>query len=154
IVLTHGHFFDPTQAFNHEIGKAFSRKAPLTKEEIRKIRHNYFRRVSLYQNVVSGLSMKKELREWFSSLYEPLTSFSTKYIHRNRKSFLPPAMKHSIQHYVQYCCRQKKVEGVIFGHTHRAGKAILNEGPVRCIWNCGTFLKESSKSPEGTFLTI
>src|SRR5262249_31214299 len=87
IILTHGHFFDPNQAFNHEIGKVFSGRDPLTKEEIRKVRHAYFRRVSLYQNVVSGFSMKRELREWFSSLYEPMTAFSTKFLHRKHKSF-------------------------------------------------------------------
>lgn len=154
LILTHGHQFDPTQAFSHEVGKIFRKKENLSKEEIRKIREQYFRRVSLYQNVVSGLSMKRELRKWFSSLYEPLTAFKQTWEHRSRKTFLTPAMRRSIEAYVRYFCRAKKVDGLIFGHTHKPGKASLTTGPVRYIWNAGTFLKESASSPLGSFITI
>lgn len=154
IVLTHGHFFDPTQAFNHEIGKVFSKTEELHRKEIYKIRHNYFRRVSFYQTVVSGLSVRRELREWFNSIYQPVTELTNRLHHRSRKTFLTPAMKRSIEQYVRYCCRSKKVIGVVFGHTHRPGKAKLNSGKVRYVWNAGTFLRESKNSPAGSFLTI
>jgi hypothetical protein len=42
----------------------------------------------------------------------------------------------------------------VFGHTHRPGKAKLNSGQVRYVWNAGTFLRESKNSPAGSFLTI
>lgn len=154
IVLTHGHFFDPTQAFNHEIGKVFVRIPELQKKQIPKIRHDYFRRVSFYQTVVSGLSMRRELREWFNNIYQPVTELTNRLHHRSRKSFVTPAIKRSIEQYVRYCCRSKKIEGVVFGHTHRAGKAKLNGGQVKYVWNAGTFLRESKRSPTGTFLTI
>jgi UDP-2,3-diacylglucosamine pyrophosphatase LpxH len=154
LILTHGHFFDPTQAFSHEVGKIFRKGENLSKEEIRKIREQYFRRVSLYQNVVSGLSMKRELRKWFTSLYEPLTAFKQTWEHRKRKSFLTPAMRRSIEAYVRYCCRPAKKTSLIFGHTHKPGNAQLTSGPVQYIWNAGTFLKESASSPLGSFITI
>jgi UDP-2,3-diacylglucosamine pyrophosphatase LpxH len=154
VILTHGHLFDPSQAFSHEVGKVFRKSQNLSREEVRKIRERYFRRVSLYQNVVSGLSMKKEFREWFSFLYDPLTAFKQNWKHRSRKSFLTPAMRRSIEAYVRYCCRPGKVEGLIFGHTHKPGQAVLNSGPVRYVWNSGTFLHESPTSPLGSFVTI
>jgi len=154
IILTHGHFFDPTQAFNHEIGKIFSKTGPLSRDQIVRLRQNYFRRVSLYQNLVSGISMRKDLRDWFSSLYQPVTSWKQKFQHRQRKQFLTDAMKRSIEHYVTFCCRPGRVHGVIFGHTHRPGTATLQNGPVRYVWNCGSFLRESSQSPLGSFITI
>jgi UDP-2,3-diacylglucosamine pyrophosphatase LpxH len=154
VILTHGHLFDPSQAFSHEVGKVFRNTENLNREELRKIRERYFRRVSLYQNVVSGLSMKKEFRQWFSSLYDPLSAFKQNWKHRSRKAFLTPAMKKSIEAYVRYCCRPGKVEGLIFGHTHKPGKATLSSGPVRYVWNAGTFLRESPTSPTGSFITI
>jgi UDP-2,3-diacylglucosamine pyrophosphatase LpxH len=154
VILTHGHLFDPSQAFSHEVGKVFRESENLSREEIRKIRERYFRRVSLYQNVVSGLSMKKELRNWFSSLYEPLTAFKQSWEHKSRKSFVTPAMRKSIEAYVRYCCRPGKVQGLIFGHTHKPGKIALSSGPVHYVWNAGTFLRESQKSPLGSFITI
>lgn len=154
IILTHGHFFDPSQAFSHEVGKVFSKGSGLSTEEICKLRHAYFRRVSLYQNVVSGFSMKKELRQLFSALYEPLTSIQHRLRHRTRKTFLTPATVRSIESYILFCCRRMKVDAVIFGHTHRAGSATLPHGPVRHVWNAGTFLRESPRSPDGTFITV
>ena len=154
IILTHGHFFDPTQAFNHEIGKVFSKTQGLPRKDIQRIRQAYFRRVSFYQTVVSGLSMRRELRDWFNNIYQPVTELTNRMHHRSRKSFLTPVMKRSIEQYVRYCCRPKKVDGVIFGHTHRAGMAKLSGENVRFVWNSGTFLRESNKSPLGSFLTI
>ena len=154
IILTHGHFFDPSQAFSHEIGKVFSGSSGLSAEQIRKLRHAYFRRVSLYQNVVSGFSLKKELRQMFSALYEPFTSIQHRLRHRARKTFLTPATLRSIDSYIRYCCRRMKVDAVIFGHTHHAGSATLAHGPVKHVWNAGTFLRESPRSPDGTFVTI
>jgi UDP-2,3-diacylglucosamine pyrophosphatase LpxH len=157
VVFTHGHFFDPTQAFNHEVGKIFSdatRGGKLEKSQIRKIRNDYLRRVSLYQNMVNTFMMKKELRNWFSSIYQPLTSWTQHFVHRKRKRFLTKAMALSIEHYVSFCCRTKRVDAVVFGHTHRAGKAEMQNSSVRYIWNSGTFLRESSASPAGSFLII
>lgn len=154
ILMTHGHFFDPTQAFSHEVGKVFSNTDKLDAKEIQKLRHSYFRRVSLYQNVVSGFSMKKELRQLFSAVYEPFSSLKHRFRHRTRKAFLTPAMLRSIESYIRFCCRRMKVHGVIFGHTHHPGKAVLANGPVGHIWNTGSFLRESPKSPHGSFVTI
>lgn len=154
IVLTHGHFFDPTQAFNHEVGKIFSGAGALSRKQIARIRQNYFRRASLYQNLVSGFSIKKEMREWFCSLYHPFTALKARMTHRKRKTFLTAAMRRSIEHYITFCCRPGKVAGVIFGHTHRPGKAAITGGPVRYVWNSGTFLKESKSSATGSFITI
>lgn len=154
VVLTHGHFFDPTQAFSHEIGKVFAKGSTLTSKEIHKLRHIYFRRVSLYQNIVSGFSMKKEIRQMFSAVYEPMMSLKHRIYHKSRKAFLTPAMIRSIESYVTFCCRRMKVHGLVFGHTHKAGKALMPQGPVRNIWNCGTFLRESPDSPAGTFVII
>jgi len=154
IILTHGHFFDPTQAFNHEIGKIFAGSVSLSREQIVKLRHNYFRRVSLYQNLVSGISMRRDLRDWFSSLYQPVTAWKQKFQHRSRKQFLTGEMKRSIENYVKFCCRPGRVQGVIFGHTHRPGFATLQNGPVQHVWNCGSFLRESGHSPLGSFITI
>jgi len=154
IILTHGHFFDPTQAFNHEVGKLFAKSGSLTKKEILRMRHDYFRRVSLYQNVVSGFSTKKELREWFNTMYHPFSSIKQMFHHRSRKAFLTRAMRTSIEHYVTFCCRPGRVDGVIFGHTHRPGKATLHNGRISHVWNSGCFLKESKDSPDGSFITI
>ena len=154
VIMTHGHFFDPTQAFSHEIGKVFGKRPGMTADEIRKLRHKYFRRVSLYQNVVSGFSMKKELRQLFSALYEPLSSVKHMFRHKTRKTFVTPAMIRSIAMYVDYCCRRMKVDGVVFGHTHHPGAMMLHSGPVQHIWNTGTFLRESPSSPSGSFVTI
>lgn len=152
LLLSHGHFFDPTQAFNHEIGKVFSEEN-LTRKEIQRIRTDYLRRVSLYQNLVSGFSMQRGLREWFTSLYQPFTAFKLKLGHRTKKTFLTPAMKQSIRNYVTFCCRGK-FAGLIFGHTHHAGYAAIPDGPVSHVWNTGTFLKESEPGPRGSFITI
>src|SRR5207249_4822880 len=120
----------------------------------RKMRHAYMRRVSLYQNVVSTFMMRKELRDWFSLIYQQLTSWSQHFVHRKRKKFLTTAMARSIDHYVTFCCRSKHVDGVIFGHTHQAGNAEQEKSQVRYIWNSGTFLRESNSAPDGSFLTI
>jgi UDP-2,3-diacylglucosamine pyrophosphatase LpxH len=154
VIFTHGHFFDPTQAFNHEVGKIFSRAENLEQKQIRRIRHDYMRRVSLYQNVVSTFMMRKELRDWFSLIYQPLTSWSQHFVHRKRKRFLTKAMIRSIDHYVAFCSRSKKVDGVIFGHTHQAGKADVSQQHVRYVWNSGTFLREAPSSPDGSFLIL
>ncbi|HSP07650.1 MAG TPA: metallophosphoesterase [Acidobacteriota bacterium] len=154
ILLTHGHFFDPAQAFSHEVGKVFSKGSGLSTEEVRRLRHDYFRRVSLYQNVVSGFSMKKELRQLFSALYEPFTSIQYRIRHRTRKTFLTPATLRSIESYILFCCRRMKVDGLIFGHTHHSGSASLRHGPVKHVWNAGTFLHESPGSPDGSFILI
>ena len=63
-------------------------------------------------------------------------------------------MIRSINQYVSFCCRSKKVDAVIFGHTHRAGKAKLSDGAVRYVRNSGTFLRESPFSPAGSYLII
>jgi len=154
LILTHGHFFDPTQAFNQEIGRVFRGSVDLTREQVSRIRHRYFRRVSLYQNVVCGLSMKKELRDAFSALYQPVSMLKHKLSHRSRKTFLTPAMIRSIRNYVRFCCRAKNVEGIIFGHTHRPGQTTIGDGIPRVVWNCGSFLRESPKSPLGSFITV
>lgn len=151
MILTHGHFFDPSQGFSHEVGKVFSKTSHLSAEELRKIRHNYFRRVSHYQNVIGGFSLQNNLRERFTSVYHSYTALKTGLTHRSRKKFLTPAMKVSIRSYLDYCCRPKKIDGVIFGHTHKAGSD--HSEPVK-VWNSGTFLKESPQSPAGSFITI
>ena len=154
LILTHGHFFDPTQAFNHEVGKVFAGSGSLSRRQIAKLRHDYFRRASLYQNLVCGFSMRKEIRQWFSSIYHPFTALTNRIAHRSRKTFLTPAMRRSIEHYVTFCCRPGNAVGVVFGHTHKPGKAMIQSGPVRCVWNAGTFLRESSSSPLGSYITI
>ena len=154
VILTHGHFFDPTQAFNHEIGKLFARAGTKSAQEKNRMRHSYFKRLSLYQNVISGISMKKELRELFNALYQPVTLLQKSWKHRTRKSFLTPSMRRSIDQYAAVCCRPGRVDGLIFGHTHHAGSAHFSTGMVPNIWNAGTFLRESRNSPCGTFLTL
>jgi hypothetical protein len=152
--MTHGHFFDPSQAFNHEIGKVFAKTSNLSQKEVHRLRQAYFRRVSFYQTVVSGLSTRRELRDWFNNIYQPVTDLTNRLHHRSRKSFLTPAMRKSIEQYARYCCRPGKVDAVIFGHTHLAGKAKLQSDMVRFVWNSGTFLRESKDSPLGSFLII
>lgn len=152
LLLTHGHFFDPTQAFHHEVGKIFSGEN-LTRKDIQRVRSTYMRRVAMYQNLVSGFSMQRGLREWFTSLYQPFTALKIKIGHRTRKTFLTPAMKKSIGNYITYCCRGK-FAGVIFGHTHHAGYSALPDGPVPHVWNAGTFLREAENGRRGSFLTI
>lgn len=152
VILTHGHFFDPTQAFSHEIGKVFPESKELSREELKRIRHNYFRRVSHYQNIIGGFSLQNNLRESFTSIYHSYTSLTQGFeVHRLRKTFMTPAMRRSIRNYLRFCCRSKNIEGVIFGHTHKAGWDHAE--PVK-VWNVGTFLKEASSSPAGSFLTI
>jgi UDP-2,3-diacylglucosamine pyrophosphatase LpxH len=153
LVLTHGHFFDPSQAFQHEIGKVFRSARGLSAADIRKKRHAYFSRVSLYQNVMSGLAIRKELRRAFSSLYEPLTSVQQRLRPQSRRKVATPGMVDAMRYYLQFCCRRRNVAGLIFGHTHRAGQMKV-EGDGLRIWNTGTFLRESSRSPRGTFITI
>jgi UDP-2,3-diacylglucosamine pyrophosphatase LpxH len=151
ILLTHGHYFDPTQSFYQEITKAFPH--PVTREQIPELRKTFFRRASAYQNVVSGLSIQPRLRNIFNSVYQPISSLKHSLHHRNRKSFLTPAMRRNIECYAAFCCRGK-VDGVIFGHTHRAGTASFQDGSIRRVWNSGTFLRESKDSPIGSFLTL
>jgi len=151
LLLTHGHYFDPSQSFYQEIAKAFA--DPVPKNEIPKLRKAFFRRASAYQNIVSGLSIQPRLRTLFNSVYQPISSLKHSLHHRNRKAFVTPAMRRNIECYTTFCCRGK-VEGVIFGHTHRAGKASFHDGPIRHIWNSGTFLRESKDSPAGSFLTL
>jgi UDP-2,3-diacylglucosamine pyrophosphatase LpxH len=151
ILLTHGHYFDPAQSFYQEIAKAFPPSA--SRDEIPKHRKAFFRRASAYQNVVSGLAIQPRLRTIFNSFYQPVTSIKQSLRHRDRKSFLTKAMRRNIESYVQFCCRGK-VEGVIFGHTHHPGKTSFQDGAIRHVWNCGTFLRESPSSPIGSFLTV
>jgi UDP-2,3-diacylglucosamine pyrophosphatase LpxH len=154
LILTHGHFFDPTQAFNHEIGKLFARAAKHDKNQLLKIRHTYMRRVSFYQGLASMVMTRRDLRSVFNALYQPFTALQEKIGHRMRKSFLTPAMKNSIENYVAFCCRTRNVDGLIFGHTHRAGHAMIKNCTPHYIWNTGAFLRESKKSPHGSFITI
>jgi UDP-2,3-diacylglucosamine pyrophosphatase LpxH len=151
ILLTHGHYFDSSQSFYQEIAKVFPQS--ISREEIPRLRRTFFRRASAYQNVVSSLSMQPTLRNIFNTVYQPVTSLKQTLEHRNRKAFLTRAMRRNIESYVAFCCRGK-VEGVIFGHTHHPGKTSLQDGPVRFIWNSGSFLKESADSPAGSFLTV
>lgn len=151
ILLAHGHYFDPAQSFYQDIAKAFPQ--PITKGQIPALRKTFFRRASTYQNVVSGLSIQPGLRALFNSIYQPVNVLKQSLRHRSRKTFLTRAMRRNIECYVSYCCRGK-IDGVIFGHTHRPGKAVIHDGAIRHVWNCGTFLRESPESPLGSFLTI
>jgi UDP-2,3-diacylglucosamine pyrophosphatase LpxH len=151
LLLAHGHYFDPSQSFYQHIAKAFAEQG--AKPKIAAVRKNFFRRSSAYQNVVSGFSIQPGLRAIFNSVYQPVTSFQEKFRHRIRQSFLTPAMRRNIETYVSFCYRGK-VDGVIFGHTHRPGKVTLKEGNIRHIWNSGTFLRESVHSPAGSFITV
>lgn len=151
ILLTHGHYFDPTQSFYQEITKAF--RQPIEKREIPKLRKKFFKRASAYQNMVSGLSIQPNLRTLFNSIYQPVTAWKQTLRHRTRKAFVTPAMKRNIDAYVAFCCRGK-VDGVVFGHTHKPGKISFQDGAIRYAWNSGTFLREASDSPAGSFLTI
>ncbi|MCI0606020.1 metallophosphoesterase [bacterium] len=151
LLLTHGHYFDSSQSFYQEIAKVFTEST--NREEIPRLRKTFFRRASAYQNVVSSLSMQPALRNIFNSIYQPVTSWKETLRHRNRKTFLTRAMRRNIESYVTFCCRGK-VEGVIFGHTHHPGKMSFQDGPVRHVWNSGSFLKESEGSPAGSFLTV
>ena len=154
LVLTHGHFFDPTQAFSHEVGKVFAKARRQNKDDLSKIRHAYLRRVSLYQGIVSTVMTRRDLRGVFNAIYQPFSALQERIVHRMRKSFLTDAMKTSIQNYIAFCCRTPNVDGVIFGHTHRAGHAVLKDAAPQYVWNTGAFLRESKDSPHGTFITI
>jgi len=151
LLLTHGHYFDSSQSFYRQIAKVFSN--PPEKAELAAIRKAFFRRTSAYQNVVSGLSIQPGLRAIFNSVYQPITSFHEKLRHKTRRSFLTATMLRNMESYVSFCCRGR-VDGILFGHTHRPGKSSFKEGSLRCVWNAGTFLRESSDSPSGSFVTI
>ena len=151
VLLTHGHYFDPTQSFYQEISKAF--RDGVSRDKIPQLRKTFFRRASAYQSIVSGFSIQPRLRSLFNTFYQPVSGWKYSLNHRHRKAFLTPAMRRNIESYVTYCCRGK-IDGVIFGHTHRAGKTALQDGAVRHVWNSGTFLRESDKSPHGSFLTL
>ena len=62
-------------------------------------------------------------------------------------------MYRNMETYVDYCCRGK-VDGIVFGHTHKAGQQTFEDKPVRHVWNCGTFLREAPDSHLGSFITI
>ena len=151
LLLTHGHYFDPSQSFYQEIRKAFPET--IEKDKIPAYRKEFFKRTSAYQNFVSGLSIQPRLRNLFNSIYQPVTTLKQTIQHRERKSFLTNAMRRNMETYVAFCCRGK-VEGVIFGHTHHPGKTTFQDGPLRFAWNSGTFLRESKSSPAGSFITI
>ena len=151
IILTHGHYFDPTQAFAHEIAKVFT--DPVAKEEIPRLRNQFFRRASFYQNMMSGLSIQPKLRDIFNTIYQPVITFKETLRRHTRKSFLTPAMKRSIEFYIAFCCRGK-IAGLIFGHTHHPGKTEFRDSNVRYVWNAGTFLRESKESGAGSFITV
>jgi UDP-2,3-diacylglucosamine pyrophosphatase LpxH len=151
LLLTHGHYFDASQSFYRTIEKAFEvkNKAPNTTVA----RNDFFRRTSSYQNVVSGLSIQPRLRRIFNSFYQPFTSMQERFQHKSRKSFITRSMYRNIETYVRYCCRGK-IDGVVFGHTHKPGHRAFEDKFVRYVWNSGTFLLESPGSPKGSFITI
>jgi UDP-2,3-diacylglucosamine pyrophosphatase LpxH len=151
LLLTHGHYFDSSQSFYQELAKVFPDSVP--KDKVPHLRRKFFHRTSTYQSVVSGLSTQPKLRGAFNKIYQPVTSFKEKLGHRTRKSFLTPVMRRNMESYVMFCCRGK-VDGVIFGHTHKPGKATLRNETLRHVWNTGSFLRESPKSPNGSFLTV
>ena len=151
ILLTHGHYFDPSQSFYQEITRAFRDAA--SRPDIPRLRKQFFKRASSYQNTVSGLSIEPKFRSIFNSIYQPVTSFKQSLQHRKRKGLITPAMRRNIEAYLAFCCRGK-VQGVIFGHTHNPGKAAFHDGPLQFAWNAGTFLRESPQSPTGSFLTV
>ena len=151
LLLTHGHYFDSSQSFYRTIEKAFAKAKE--KSSVAGIRKEFFRRTSSYQNVVSGLSIQPNFRSAFNSLYQPFTSMQEKFSHKKRKSFLTPAMLRNMEIYVSYCCRGK-VDGIVFGHTHKPGQHSFEQNSIRHVWNSGTFLRESPESPNGSFITI
>ena len=56
LLLTHGHYFDPSQSFYKQIAKAFSKRDENT--DVQALRKEFFRRSSAYQSIVSGLSIQ------------------------------------------------------------------------------------------------
>jgi len=164
LILTHGHLLDASQGFGVDAARAFERVAQRAPGAVSRARHDFFRRVGLYQSLVDGGAVSQQFRRrvylraikaWnaFATLADPTRSGA-------RGRAIDKRMQQNILAYLKFCARPRRVDGFVFGHTHRAGQLALARAghpPLR-VWNCGSFLDEAAgkkgKRPRGSFLLI
>lgn len=164
LILTHGHLLDASQGFGLDCARAFERVDPRDPRAIARARHDFFRRVGLYQSLVDGGAVSHQFRKrvylraikaWnaFATLADPTRSGA-----RGRP--IDKRLQENILAYLKFCARPGRADGFVFGHTHRAGEMVLarpGRAPLR-VWNCGTFLDEGTgkkaKRPSGSFLLV
>jgi UDP-2,3-diacylglucosamine pyrophosphatase LpxH len=163
LILTHGHLLDASQGFGVDSARAFRRVDPGDGRAVARARQDFFRRVGLYQSLVDGGAVSHQFRKrvylralkaWnaFATLSDPTRSGA-----RGRP--IDRRLQANIAAYLRFCCRPGRVDGFIFGHTHRPGGIALSRpgGAAIPVWNSGTFLDERRKpagGPWGSFLLV
>ena len=161
LVLGHGHYLDASQGLGIDAHRAFRGVNPKDTKATTSARQNFFRRVGLYQSIVDGGAVNYKVRQGVyrravGALHAvgklgDLTQGKARYRPIDR------GLKQNILTYVRYCCRGRKVDGFVFGHTHRAAEATIPRPPLAPlqVWNCGTFLEEKNvKNRVGSFLVL
>lgn len=160
-VLAHGHMLDASQGLGVDVRKALVKVDPKDEQAVARARHNFFRRVGLYQSIVDGGAVNQQVRHGlYRRAVQAVHAVATLGdITRSgaRGRAIDRGLKLNILTYVSHCCRARTVDAFVFGHTHRAGRTTIDrppESPLH-VWNCGTFLEEEQKKgPTGTFLLV
>jgi UDP-2,3-diacylglucosamine pyrophosphatase LpxH len=161
LVLGHGHYLDASQGLGVDARRAFSKVDPKNPKAVANARQNFFRRVGLYQSIVDGGAVNYQVRQGVYrravGAVHALTKLNELTQGKARGRPIDRGLKQNILSYTRFCCRGRKVDGFIFGHTHRAGEATVarsRERPLG-VWNCGTFLQEKgAKGRAGSFLLL
>jgi len=161
LVLGHGHYLDASQGLGGDAHRAFRNVHARDTKAVAKARQNFFRRVGLYQSIVDGGAVNYQVRQGVYrravGAVQAVTKLGDLTRGKARGRAIDHGLKQNILAYIRFCCRGRKVDGFVFGHTHRAGETTISrppEQPLR-VWNCGTFLQEKgAKSRVGSFLLL
>ena len=161
LVLGHGHYLDASQGLGIDAHRAFRNVNPKDTKAATKARQNFFRRVGLYQSIVDGGAVNYQVRQGVYrravGALHAVGKLGELTRGKARGRPIDRGLKQNILAYVRFCCRGRKVDGFIFGHTHRAGEATISRPPQQPlrVWNCGTFLREKGvKNRVGSFLLL
>ena len=161
LVLGHGHYLDSSQGLGIDARRAFAKVDPKDTKAVTKARQYFFRRVGLYQSIVDGGAVNYQVRQGIYrravGAVHAITKLNELTGAKARGRPIDRGLKQNIIAYTRFCCRGRKVDGFIFGHTHRAGEATIARPRERAlrVWNCGTFLDEKgAKGKVGSFLLL
>jgi len=161
LVLGHGHYLDASQGLGIDVHRAFRGVNPKDTKASTEARQNFFRRVGLYQSIVDGGAVNYQVRQGVYrravGALHAVGKLGDLTRGKARGRPIDRGLKQNILTYVRFCCRGRKVDGFVFGHTHRAGEARIPQPPLPPlhVWNCGTFLEEKNvKNRVGSFLVL
>jgi predicted phosphodiesterase len=150
MVLTHGHYLDKAQTRFNDLSKRFSKAN--TPDEIKATRRGIFIATAQYQTAANAVSFTKGWRGFFNIIVGPGSDAFTRFSSRVANWFLYrlfPAEKRegeglsqkqlgNIACYLKHFCGYvKSPRWFIFGHTHRQGRATIQEGALE-VYNAGS----------------